>query len=315
MEMIDILSTLQKIQESNPTLDISDAIKGAEMTQTTQEGAFKEIDTKKQERARLLAKLKDLKAKYNAQMAGAYAGNPNETEDEIEKLEKELGMSQESVQEAKPDFLDLDKDGNKTEPMTKAAKDKEMKKETMKEAIQMSADTPQEANVLMQILKLAGIEPNPVDDQMINPAEQEGCGCDDNCSCGGNCGADCDCENCDKAEETYANEPNTSVKGINAVLPSGDDLHKAKGAYVKAAGGGNPMAIGEGELSEEELSNSLRAQYESFKQAYQTEASKAKNPYAIGMAQAMKSTGDTPPLEKSTITKAHDIAKAVEKGK
>lgn len=40
---------------------------------------------------------------------------------------------------------------------------------------------------------------------------------------------------------------------------------------------------------------------------------KAKNPYAIGMAQAMKSTGDEPPLKKSTITKAHDIAKKIKK--
>jgi hypothetical protein len=37
------------------------------------------------------------------------------------------------------------------------------------------------------------------------------------------------------------------------------------------------------------------------------------NAYAVGMAQAQKSTGDTPPLKKSTITKAHKIAKAVEK--
>jgi len=36
-----------------------------------------------------------------------------------------------------------------------------------------------------------------------------------------------------------------------------------------------------------------------------------KNPYAIGMAQAMKSTGDQPPLKKSTITKAHNIAKSI----
>ena len=28
---------------------------------------------------------------------------------------------------AKPDYIDLDKDGNKTEPMKKAAKDKEVK--------------------------------------------------------------------------------------------------------------------------------------------------------------------------------------------
>jgi hypothetical protein len=35
------------------------------------------------------------------------------------------------------------------------------------------------------------------------------------------------------------------------------------------------------------------------------------NPYAIGMAAAMKATGDTPPLKKSTITKAHKIADKV----
>lgn len=39
----------------------------------------------------------------------------------------------------------------------------------------------------------------------------------------------------------------------------------------------------------------------------------AVNPYAIGMATAMKTTGDKPPLEKSTIKKAHKIAKAVQK--
>ncbi|AOO10467.1 hypothetical protein RW03080701_098 [Synechococcus phage S-RIM8] len=41
--------------------------------------------------------------------------------------------------------------------------------------------------------------------------------------------------------------------------------------------------------------------------------SEARNPYAIGMAQAMKSTGDTPPLKKSTINKAHKIADAIKK--
>ena len=39
----------------------------------------------------------------------------------------------------------------------------------------------------------------------------------------------------------------------------------------------------------------------------------AKEPYAIGMAAAMKATGDKPPLKKSTIIKAHDIAKKIEK--
>jgi hypothetical protein len=37
------------------------------------------------------------------------------------------------------------------------------------------------------------------------------------------------------------------------------------------------------------------------------------NPYAVGMAAAMKAKDDKPPLKKSTITKAHDIAKSIEK--
>lgn len=40
---------------------------------------------------------------------------------------------------------------------------------------------------------------------------------------------------------------------------------------------------------------------------------KVLNPYAVGMAQAMKSTGDKPPLKKATIKKAHEIAKSVAK--
>lgn len=41
------------------------------------------------------------------------------------------------------------------------------------------------------------------------------------------------------------------------------------------------------------------------------EMEEATNPYAVGMSQAMKSTGDRPPLKKATIRKAHEIAKAV----
>ena len=52
-------------------------------------------------------------------------------------------------------------------------------------------------------------------------------------------------------------------------------------------------------------------QAKGLEKAMKTE--KVDNPYAVGMSQAMKSTGDTPPLKKSTITKAHDIAKSIEK--
>jgi hypothetical protein len=43
---------------------------------------------------------------------------------------------------------------------------------------------------------------------------------------------------------------------------------------------------------------------------YKAKDEQVKNPYAIGMAAAMKAQ---PPLKKSTITKAHDIAKSIEK--
>jgi hypothetical protein len=50
----------------------------------------------------------------------------------------------------------------------------------------------------------------------------------------------------------------------------------------------------------------------SLEQANLEEAKKIKSPYAIGMSQAMKQTGDKPPLKKSTITKAHGIARGIE---
>ena len=40
---------------------------------------------------------------------------------------------------------------------------------------------------------------------------------------------------------------------------------------------------------------------------------KVVNPYAVGMAAAMKATGDKPPLKKSTIVKGHEIAKSIKK--
>jgi hypothetical protein len=60
-----------------------------------------------------------------------------------------------------------------------------------------------------------------------------------------------------------------------------------------------------------ELEKQLLAEWATFTQEQEVKE-KAKNPYAVGMAQAMKSTGDKPPLEKSTIKKAHEIAKKVE---
>src|SRR5210317_783086 len=46
---------------------------------------------------------------------------------------------------------------------------------------------------------------------------------------------------------------------------------------------------------------------------YKAKNEAVDNPYAVGMAAAMKAKDDKPPLKKSTITKAHDIAKSIKK--
>ena len=290
MEMIDILSKLRQIQENNPNAEVGDAIKSVaaangeanqvaavDESMTRQHFQYvadtlKNIEdvTKRAEyaqhhsaifqhfnprfdhekfmqaagvytvnkgeateatdnKAELERQLDNLKQKYNAQMANAYAGDPDETEEEMAKIEKQLGITHEG---------------------------KKMKKDKMNESIMIATDSPEEASMMMQILKLAGVQ--PVSQNMINQPAAE---------------VPTDAQ----ADETYSNTPDPKVSDINSVTASGDDLHRAKGAYIKAAGGDNPMAIkmGESEITEEQLSNSLRSQYESFKQTYQ-EAAKSK---------------------------------------
>ena len=127
---------------------------------------------------------------------------------------------------------------------------KEMKKNKVNESVVIATDTPAEASMMMQLLQLAGVNPVTQNQPEV------------------------------KADENFANAtttPNEKYSDIKAVIPNGTDLNREKGAYIKAAGGDNPMAIkmGEAEITEEHLSNSLRAQYESFKQTYQ-EAAKSK---------------------------------------
>jgi len=164
----------------------------------------------------------------------------------------------------------------------------------------------------MQILKLAGVK--PVNAKMIGAEEPE---MDQDDASGSMDMArirDIITKPEDeKAEETFANEPEEKISDIDTLVNvHSGGLNRRKQQYAKAQDGDNAMAV-EDQITEEELANSLRNQYESFKEAYQNEAKKAQSPYAVGMAQAMKSTGDKPPLEKSTIKKAHDIAKSIEK--
>jgi hypothetical protein len=143
----------------------------------------------------------------------------------IEKMDQ---LSQ--VDEAKPDFLDLDKDGDKKEPMSKAAKEKDDDKDDKKkvdEAIAIQADGT-EAMALLDMLKLAGQPaPHTTPDVVVG-----GCGM-----------AEAD------RDPSYDNTPDEQIADMSAATPSGNDMHHEKDAWRAAAGADNPMvAAMEGKL-------------------------------------------------------------------
>tara|TARA_A100000164_G_scaffold56540_1_gene45168 strand:- start:4683 stop:5099 length:417 start_codon:yes stop_codon:yes gene_type:complete len=82
----------------------------------------------------------------------------------------------------------------------------------------------------------------------------------------------------EKAEETFANsidgekdEPKTMDTDELLNVQSGG-LNRQKQQFRKEYPGDNPMAVKEDTISEQDVANSLRAQYESFKKAYQEAA-------------------------------------------
>ena len=163
---------------------------------------------------------------------------------------------------------------------------KEDKKETVKEAIQISTDSPQEASMMMQILKLAGVQ--QVDPAMINQEPEHGSDMDP-----GALNKQMDVPDDDamgsmqmakmrdmmtapaeeKAEETFANslgdekeEPKIQDTDTLVNTMSGG-MNRQKKTYPKVASGDNPMAA-EDTVTAESLANSLREQYETFKETY-----------------------------------------------
>jgi predicted glycoside hydrolase/deacetylase ChbG (UPF0249 family) len=156
-----------------------------------------------------------------------------------------------------------------------AGEGKMMKKETVKEAIQISTDTPQEASMMMQILKLAGVQ--PVDAKMIGADEPE-MDTDDAAGSMDMARMRDIVKNPEdeKQEETFANEPEEKVQDVDSLVNKhSGGLNRQKTQYRKEYPGDNHMAA-EDKITEQDLANTLRAQYESFKEAYQTEAKKAK---------------------------------------
>ena len=246
----------------------------------------------------------DMSAEQPAQEPEALEGNA--FADAVQKA-KAAGMKKGDkfkVGDEEHTLRDSDFEGESTRDMTtektegkipaglKAYQDKkagkEEKKETVKEAVQISVDSPQEAGMMMQLLKLAGVQ--PVDQAMINqepeagenpPHGMPGHSCGDDEMGSQEMGRMRDMMTApaeEKAEETFANsmgdekeEPKYQDTDTLVNTMSGG-LNSQKQQVRKEYPGDNPLAVKEDTISEEDVANSLRAQYEGFKAQYQEAA-------------------------------------------
>ena len=92
-----------------------------------------------------------------------------------------MDIEQDAVELSKEEFIKKH-NGQHMDIWNRVQKEKEevgeskMKKESVNESITISTDSPQEASMMMQILKLAGVK--PVDQDMINQPEKNSCGCE-----------------------------------------------------------------------------------------------------------------------------------------
>ena len=255
MEMIDVLTKLKEIAESRPEL-VKDAVENVEKTnpKAVTEGGMKDY---LHDEAEKLSREEFLK-KHGESLAGFYDAI-NGTE---EAVEGKIPAGLKAYQDKKAG--------------------KEEKKETVKEAIQISADTPQEASMMMQILKLAGVQ--QVDQDMINQEPEAGptmamtkepeMDTDDAAGSMDMARMRDIVKNPEdeQKEETFANEPEEKVQDIDSLVNKhSGGLNRQKQTHPRVSPGDNPMAA-EDKITEEELANSLRTQYESFKTAYQEAA-------------------------------------------
>jgi hypothetical protein len=250
MEMIDVLTKLREIAESKPEL-VKDAVDNVERTNPKEvtEGGMKDY---LHDEAEKLSREEFLK-KHGESLAGFY-DSINGTE---EAVEGKMPAGLKAYQDKKAG--------------------KEDKKETVKEDIKISADTPQEASMMMQMLKLAGVQ--PVDQAMISqepnaeephaePEQDDAMGTMQMAKMRDMMTAPDE----EKAAETFANEPEEKVQDIDSLVNKhSGGLNRQKQTHPRVSPGDNPMAA-EDKITEEELANSLRTQYESFKTAYQEAA-------------------------------------------
>jgi len=284
-------ATAHKGPEDHKTYTPSTATSPAKIEDETNEGGMKDYlhgEAERLSREEFLKKHgEDLRGFYNA---------INGSEDDEDDM-GEGNMFAQAVQQAKAAGMKKgdkfkvgdeehtlrDSDFEQVNTNTMENKDKEV----VKEAIQISTDSPEEAGMMMQILKLAGVQ--PVDSAMIGADEPEA---GEEKPAHGEPGHVCGDETSgnemakfrnmvtapeeEKADEEFANSPDEKTQDTDELLNvQSGGINKQKQQVRKEYPGDNPLAV-EDKITEEELANSFRTQYENFKSAYQTEAKKAK---------------------------------------
>ena len=164
-------------------------------------------------------------------------------------------------------------------------------KKQVNEAIQISTDSPEEAGIMMQILKLAGVK--PVTPDMMGGDDNDDMSHDHDGMTHSHPGGDQEHSHdkempMDKmrdivqksqeepAEEDFANTPDVKHQDTDYIVNKlAGGLNKPKQQVRKEYPGDNPLAV-EDTVSEEDLSMSLRNAYESFKKDYQEAVEEAK---------------------------------------
>tara|TARA_B100001113_G_scaffold342908_1_gene329618 strand:+ start:2469 stop:3830 length:1362 start_codon:yes stop_codon:yes gene_type:complete len=160
-------------------------------------------------------------------------------------------------------------------------------KKQVNEAIQISTDSPEEAGIMMQILKLAGVQQVTPDMMGADePHDHDGMthshpGGDQEHSHDKEMGMDKMRDLVQKsqeepADEAMANSPEIKHQDTDYMLNKiSGGLNKQKQQVRKEYPGDNPLAV-EDTISEEDLSNQLRNAYEEFKSNYAEAVAEAK---------------------------------------
>ena len=275
--MIDVLTKLKEIAEKKPEL-VKDAVENVEKTNPkVDEGAMKDYlhgEAEKLSREEFIKKHgESLRGFYNAIM-----GSEDDEDDRPDSMEG-----------------------------------KEMKKETVKEDMHITTDSPQEASMLMQILKMAGLK--PVDAKMMGMEPEHGSDMDPGAM---NKKMDVPGDDAmgsmqmakmrdmmtapeeEKAAETFANTPDEKTQDVDSLVNvNSGGLNRQKKTYPRVSPGDNPMTA-EDKITEQDLANSLRDQYQAFKETYQKAAETKAKPDFLDMD---KDGNKTEPMKKAVKDK------------